>query len=237
MPIELPAMPGDQQEAWQAVFEIYNGMPQGWVLIGGQAVYLHAVERNAPIVRATTDADFALDIRGYPTMLYDFTALLESIGFESQGESLEGHQHRWIRGKAKIDVLIPRFLGERATKRTGVTGGTTIAAPATQQALDRAETVEVTDWQGCSHEDRQRRVPGTSYHRLPDAGGRRDRRRSPGTVLSAGRALPPVTYARIPQEQPGAFGTGTRGRLRRGAATYLAQLTSLHIRSETSTNT
>jgi hypothetical protein len=42
-----------------------------------------------------------------------------------------------------IDVLIPRHLGERAEKRRGVTGGTTIAAPASQQALDRSETVEV----------------------------------------------------------------------------------------------
>jgi hypothetical protein len=136
VPIELPAMPEEQQEAWQAVFQIYDGMPQGWVLVGGQAVYLHAVERSAPYVRATTD--------GYPTMLYDFTKLLQDIGFESQGESMEGHQHRWTRAKAKVDVLIPRFLGERAATRTGITGGTTIAAPATQQALDRAETVEVT---------------------------------------------------------------------------------------------
>lgn len=65
-------MPIEQREAWQAVFEIHDSMPQGWV-----------------------------------------------------------------------DVLIPRHLGERAEKRRGVTGGTTIAAPASQQALDRSETVEV----------------------------------------------------------------------------------------------
>ncbi|MCP1411002.1 hypothetical protein J3D46_000268 [Paenarthrobacter sp. A20] len=29
MPIELPAMLTEQQEAWQAVFEIHNAMPQG----------------------------------------------------------------------------------------------------------------------------------------------------------------------------------------------------------------
>ena len=73
MPIELPAMPVEQQEAWQAVFEIHSGMSHGWVLVGGQAVYLHAIERSAPIVRATTDADFALDIRAHPKMLHDFT--------------------------------------------------------------------------------------------------------------------------------------------------------------------
>lgn len=36
MPIELPAMPAEQQEAWQAVFEIHDGMPHGWVLVGGK---------------------------------------------------------------------------------------------------------------------------------------------------------------------------------------------------------
>ena len=143
MPIELPAMLTEQQEAWQAVFEIHNAMPQGWVLVGGQAVFLHAIERGAPYVRPTKDADMALDIRAYPTMLHDFTELLVKLGFESAGESLEGYQHRWQRGEALVDVLIPRHLGERAEKRRGITGGTTIAAPASQQALDRSETLEV----------------------------------------------------------------------------------------------
>jgi hypothetical protein len=141
--IELPAMLVEQQEAWQAVFEIHKAMPYGWVLVGGQAVYLHAVERDAPFVRPTKDADMALDIRAYPTMLHDFTGLLVKLDFESAGESMEGHQHRWVRGAAVVDVLIPRFLGERAESRRGVTGGTTIAAPGSQQALDRAEAVDV----------------------------------------------------------------------------------------------
>jgi hypothetical protein len=143
MPIKLPALLTEQQEAWQAVFEIHHAMPKGWVLVGGQAVYLHAVERSAPFVRATKDADMALDIRAYPKMLHDFTELLVKLGFASMGESPEGYQHRWHRGNALVDVLIPRHLGQRAEKRRGVTGGTTIAAPASQQALDRSETVEV----------------------------------------------------------------------------------------------
>jgi hypothetical protein len=143
MPVELPALLAEQQEAWEAVFEIHGAMPYGWVLVGGQAVYLHAVGRGAPFVRPTRDADMALDIRAYPTILHDFTALLVKLNFESAGESLEGHQHRWLRGNAVVDVLIPRHLGERADSSRGVTGGTTIAAPASQQALDRAETVDV----------------------------------------------------------------------------------------------
>lgn len=41
MPISLPDMPEPQQGAWEAVFEIYEALPEGWVLVGGQAVYLH----------------------------------------------------------------------------------------------------------------------------------------------------------------------------------------------------
>lgn len=137
-------MPENQRAAWKAVFDIHAAVPLGWVLVGGQAVYLHAVERGAVAVRATLDADVALDIRAFPSMLERFTGVLVELGFESKGQSPEGHQHRWQMGSATVDVLIPRHLGERAERRPGVTGGTTIAAPGTQQALDRMETVEVS---------------------------------------------------------------------------------------------
>lgn len=143
-PIELPDMPPKQQRAWEALFDIYDAIPYGWVLVGGQAVYLHAIEREAATVRPTDDADAALDVRAHPTMLQQFTEILLKLGFVSAGESMEGHQHRWLRGPAIVDVLIPRWLGERAESRTGATGGTTIAAPASQQALDRTETVSVS---------------------------------------------------------------------------------------------
>lgn len=44
----------EQSESWKAIFEVYEALPHGWILVGGQAVYLHAIERNAP---ATKDAD------------------------------------------------------------------------------------------------------------------------------------------------------------------------------------
>ncbi len=53
MPIDLPAMLSEQQKAWHAVFEIHTAMPYGWVLVGGQAVCLHAIERSAPFGRPT----------------------------------------------------------------------------------------------------------------------------------------------------------------------------------------
>lgn len=141
--IRLPEVNSKQRAAWEALFEIYEKLPYGWVLAGGQAVYLHATERSAGVVRPTEDADTVLDIRNSPHMLMTFTSKLVELGFESSGESQAGHQHRWTRGHAMIDVLIPRFTGERSEKRTGVTGGTTIAAPAGQTAVSRSETVEV----------------------------------------------------------------------------------------------
>lgn len=66
------------------------------------------------------------------------------MGFVSAGQSPDGHEHRWVRGSAIIDVLIPRGTGERSSSRPGSTGSTTIEAPAIQTAIDRAETVEVS---------------------------------------------------------------------------------------------
>lgn len=39
------------------------------------------------------------------------------------------HLHCWERERAQIDVLIARFLGERAQNRTGVAGGTLLPTP------------------------------------------------------------------------------------------------------------
>ncbi|WP_051479218.1 hypothetical protein [Arthrobacter sp. H5] len=56
-------------------------------------------------------------------MLKTFTGVLDGLGFASAGESMTGHQHRWIRGAATVDVLIPRFTGERTEKLKVVCGG------------------------------------------------------------------------------------------------------------------
>lgn len=149
MTIVAPTMTRAQAEAWYALFEVYKVYPEGWALVGGQMVHSLCWERGASPPRPTQDADAILDIRAQPTMLYDFTATLKRLGFTSAGEAssiIEGSrgvQHRWVKGDAQIDVLIPRFLGERADNRVGVTGGRTISAPGGQGALNRAVTVEV----------------------------------------------------------------------------------------------
>lgn len=112
------------------------------MLVGGQNVYLHATEHDAHLVRPTDDADMGLDLRARPMILAEFTQALIDMRFSSEGETMTGH-HRWIRGSAKFDVLIPRGTGERSANRAGATGGTALEAPGIQSALNRAETVQV----------------------------------------------------------------------------------------------
>ena len=106
-------------------------------------VFLYCCEREVAVNRPTDDSDVVLDVRARPEILRTFTAAMQDIGFDSAGVSPEGHQHRWVRGEAQIDVLIPSGLGERAAKRRGVTGGTTLSTPGAQQALDRSAPVLV----------------------------------------------------------------------------------------------
>jgi hypothetical protein len=141
--ILAPALRTAQAEAWHALFEVHARLPVGWAVVGGQMVQSHCWERGSTSARPTNDADTVLDVRAHPTMLLQFTTVLRDCGFVADGQSFEGHQHRWVRGSAQIDVLIPRFLGERASSRRGVTGGTTLAAPGAQGAVDRARPVKV----------------------------------------------------------------------------------------------
>ena len=139
LPFLLPA----QSAAWNGLLDIADRFPDGWVLIGGQMVNLHCWEHDAKSHRPTDDVDAVLDIRATPTMLKKVTQFMVKIGFTSAGQSPEGHEHRWIRGDAQIDLLVASGLGERANSRTGVTGGTTISTPGGQGALDRAQRVEI----------------------------------------------------------------------------------------------
>lgn len=122
MILKIPALTEGQAQSWRGLLAVAEIVPAGWCLVGGQMVHLHCWERGAFPNRPTDDVDTVLDIRAHPQMLRTFTEALSSVGFRSSGESWEGHQHRWVRDQAQIDVLIPSSLGDRARRRTGVTG-------------------------------------------------------------------------------------------------------------------
>ncbi len=142
--IVLPAMPDEQTASWLGVLDLYEVLPDGWTLIGGQLVHLHCAERGKFPERATNDADTVVDVRADPTILQTFTQALQDLGFRSAGISAEGRQHRWKRDQASIEVVLPEGIGERAGLRKGATGSPTLSTQGGTQALQRSEVVTVT---------------------------------------------------------------------------------------------
>jgi hypothetical protein len=142
--IVLPVMPREQTASWLGLLDLYDHFPDGWTLIGGQLVHLHCAERGQFSMRPTNDADTVVDVRANPTILHAFTQTLENLGFRSVGISAEGRQHRWKRGDASIDVLLPEGVGDRAAERRGATGSPTLPTQGGTQALQRSEVVAVT---------------------------------------------------------------------------------------------
>jgi hypothetical protein len=142
--IVMPAMPPEQTASWLGVLDLYDHLGKGWTLIGGQLVHLYCAERGQFPVRPTNDVDTVIDVRADPNMLRTFTSALTGIGFKSAGISAEGRQHRWVRGQASIDVLLPDGVGQRASERQGVTGSPTLPTAGGTLALQRSEVVAVT---------------------------------------------------------------------------------------------
>ena len=142
--IVLPAMPVEQTASWLGVLDLFERQPSGWTLIGGQLVHLYCAERGQFASRPTNDIDTVIDVRADPRMLESITTTLVGLGFEADGISADGAQHRWKRGAASIDVLIPEGAGERTGQRQGVTGSRTVPTAGGTQALQRSEKVAVS---------------------------------------------------------------------------------------------
>jgi single-stranded DNA-specific DHH superfamily exonuclease len=118
-------------------------IPDGWTLIGGQLVQLHCMERNRTPNRATNDVDTVLDIVSNKEILFTFTSTLKDLGFEPETYA-SGHQIKWCKADAEIDVLFPNAVGERTLKKTGISGGTTIETPGGRRVLDYSEKIIVS---------------------------------------------------------------------------------------------
>jgi hypothetical protein len=141
--ITAPPLASDQERTWHGLLDLAASYgTRGWCLIGGQMVHLHCWEREAAPNRPTNDGDAVADVRGTRAGLRTLTQALVDVGFQPDRETLEGNQVRWIRGPAKIDVLVPTrtsFFTDRWTANHRPA----LQAPGSQQALERAEVVEV----------------------------------------------------------------------------------------------
>jgi len=140
--IVLPPMTSAQEQAWFALLELHEAHPEDWTLIGGQMVHLLCAERGYEPLRPTTDADTVVNARE-PEVLVKVTTVLADLGFDPGRPNADGIQHRWTRGEAVIDVLIPEKVGERAGAQVSASGFPTVEAPGGTQALNRSEVVEV----------------------------------------------------------------------------------------------
>lgn len=141
MTVRMPAMTDSQIASWHALMDLHEALPGRWTIVGGQMVHLHCAERETHPVRPTDDADALLDAKAHPSILQDFTAGLVDAGFTPL-TSGSGHQHRWTKGDAQIDVLISNKLGERKSYRT-ITGAPTVGTPAAALVLNRSEDLNV----------------------------------------------------------------------------------------------
>jgi len=141
-PVRLPTLPGHDDELWAALIELSELRPGEWTLIGGQMVFLHAMEHGAQPRRVSTDLDVLVNARVVTGGVREFVAAIEAVGFALVGASPEGLAHRYQRGGVSVDVLAPEGLGPR-TDLTTTPPGRTLQVPGGTQALDRTELVPV----------------------------------------------------------------------------------------------
>lgn len=143
LPIEI--QPGDEnaRRLWGAVAELANHLaPQGWCLVGGLMVQLHAFEHSVS-PRPTRDIDLLGDARAKPSITEHIGTTIDELGGELLAPPSTDPQlgHRFEINGQTVDVLAtdglkatPRTLGKRETVQ--IPGGT--------QALHRSESVEVS---------------------------------------------------------------------------------------------
>lgn len=143
MTITMPAMSSEQEASWHGLFDLAERVPDGWTLVGGQLVHLHCAERGVRPLRATPDIDVVLHLRKHPRILMTVTTALQEAGFVATAVTMGEKQHRWVRGRAAIEVLIPAGVG-RAASYQGAGGFPGLPTPGAQYALDRSEPVEVS---------------------------------------------------------------------------------------------
>lgn len=93
--------------------------------------------------RATNDVDTVLDIVSNSDILLSFTRALKDLGFKPETYA-SGHQIKWRKADAEIDVLFPNAVGERTLRKTGISGGTTIETPGGRRVLDYSEKIRVS---------------------------------------------------------------------------------------------
>lgn len=80
-PVRLPTLAGHDDELWDTLIELSEVRPGEWTLIGGQMVFLHAIENGATPPRISTDLDVLVNARITGRPIAAFAAGVEDLGF------------------------------------------------------------------------------------------------------------------------------------------------------------
>lgn len=93
-PVQLPALAGHDDELWSALIELSALRPREWTLIGGQMVFLHAMEHGVAPPRVSTDLDVLVNARVVTGGVREFVVAISEVGFLLEGASPERLDHR-----------------------------------------------------------------------------------------------------------------------------------------------
>ncbi len=104
-------------------------------------VTVYATGHLDAISRETTDADIVVNLRVDTKSLEKTHQILVNAGFTQLVSTRVGTGHRYCRGEATIDVLVPEGIGYRNLLRLGM--GTTVAARGASRALIRSRRVTI----------------------------------------------------------------------------------------------
>ena len=146
----MPILAGYKFTLWETLLELADLRPQEWTLIGGQMVFIHAIEGGVEPVRVSSDLDVLVNARVVTGGVSDFVRAIQDLGFALAGSSPEGLAHRYCRGRVSLDVLAPEGLGPRRDITT-TPPGRTLQVPGGTQAIARTELLPIAagtlrDW-------------------------------------------------------------------------------------------
>lgn len=140
--ITVEINPEDQttRRLWNQLGQLTDALPDGWVLVGGLMVQLHALEHQIAVVRVTKDIDLLGQARP-PGRLHALDRGLRDEEFELTGRDLDGYGYRYERDGIIVDLLAPDGTGKPPALTEGVKA---IGIPGGSQALARAEPIQVS---------------------------------------------------------------------------------------------
>lgn len=143
----LPVLDPHQERMWNLIFAVAGGLPpEKWALVGGQMVWLHAVQAGVMWPRTTRDIDMLANMELLTGNLHSCARALRDQGLRVRLDS-NGFAYRFIDAEEEhaaslqVDLLAPDHIKDQAKLR--MQGGKAVQIPGGTQALQRVGIMNV----------------------------------------------------------------------------------------------